>query len=166
MRKLPLTRQEAIDSGSKFYLTDKPCKHGHYSKRYTSSKGCYECQKATWDENNKKKKENIKANWLEYMLKRKNKHYQNLYGLSFTEVRNMTALQGYKCAICGYKERFMHEDDWMKKGFLGDLHLDHCHETGEIRGLLCKNCNMALGVFNNKELLNKAEEYIRRDYEL
>ena len=61
--------------------------------------------------------------------------------------------QNYKCAICGYNERFMHEDDWMKKGFLGDLHLDHCHETGNIRGLLCKKYNMALGVLHNQRIL-------------
>ena len=40
--KLPATRKEALKLGIKFYKTNKPCKHGHNSKRYTSSKGCYE----------------------------------------------------------------------------------------------------------------------------
>lgn len=165
MKKLPLTRKEAQENGSLFYLTDKPCKHGHYSKRYTSNKACFECLKAKWDEGNVKKRERNRANWLGYMLKKKNKHYQTLYGISFTEVRNIAMAQNYKCAICSYKERFMHEDDWMKKGFLGDLHLDHCHETGNIRGLLCKKCNMALGVLHNQRILNKAKDYLRSSYE-
>jgi hypothetical protein len=42
------------------------------------------------------------------------------------------------------------------------LHLDHCHETGEIRGILCGTCNQGLGMFGeDAELLDAAARYLR-----
>ena len=41
---LPSTRKEAKECNSKYFFTGKPCNHGHISKRFTSSKGCVECQ--------------------------------------------------------------------------------------------------------------------------
>jgi hypothetical protein len=38
------SRREAIKSKVKFYLTGKPCKYGHYSKRITYDGSCYECR--------------------------------------------------------------------------------------------------------------------------
>jgi len=38
------TRKEAIEAREKFYLTGKPCKHGHLSKRGTIDASCYECK--------------------------------------------------------------------------------------------------------------------------
>lgn len=43
-----------------------------------------------------------------------------------------------------------------------NLHADHCHETGEFRGLLCGKCNTGLGMFrDNEELLKRAVRYLR-----
>lgn len=39
------TRQDALQSGAVNYYTGSPCKHGHTSKRYTSTTACYECQR-------------------------------------------------------------------------------------------------------------------------
>jgi hypothetical protein len=44
----PLSRPEAIASGSRWYFTGKPCKRGHIAKRQTNNKGCSECQKAAY----------------------------------------------------------------------------------------------------------------------
>lgn len=44
------------------------------------------------------------------------------------------------------------------------LHVDHCHDSGNIRGLLCKNCNHGLGNFkDNPDFLTKAIEYLDRN---
>ena len=47
------------------------------------------------------------------------------------------------------------------------LHVDHDHETGAIRGLLCFTCNNALGDFrDSSDLFHAAAEYLDRDDEL
>lgn len=52
------------------------------------------------------------------------------------------------CQICG------HEDD---------LHVDHVHETGELRGLLCRRCNVGIGFFQDDiDRLRCAITYLQR----
>ena len=53
------------------------------------------------------------------------------------------------CGSCGYEH---------KKG----LHVDHCHTTGVIRGVLCHSCNTGLGAFKDDfSLIKKALEYLK-----
>lgn len=74
------------------------------------------------------------------------------YDLSLEEFNSMLDLQDHKCAICGYSDRSV------PKMFPV---IDHCHTTGVIRGLLCANCNHALGKFkDNPETLRRAIEYL------
>ncbi len=45
------------------------------------------------------------------------------------------------------------------------LCIDHCHATSKVRGVLCMNCNQALGKFqDNPDLLGKAKEYLEAQY--
>lgn len=53
------------------------------------------------------------------------------YGLSIAEYRHLMESQGGACASCG---------DEMEKP-----HVDHCHDTGMVRGILCRACNLAEG---------------------
>lgn len=71
------------------------------------------------------------------------------YGLPPPEQFNdMHTQSGGCCAICGE--------------FFGDTSdIDHCHATGVVRGLLCHNCNVAIGHFKDStENLLKAVEYL------
>lgn len=71
------------------------------------------------------------------------KYYKRVYGIGLAVVREMEAGQGGVCAICNERSFKMHA------GVKQELCLDHCHETGNVRGLLCHNCNRALGLMKD-----------------
>lgn len=63
------------------------------------------------------------------------------------------------CAICGRATSQRRNND----GTLRPLAFDHCHSTGKIRGLLCTNCNAAIGLLNDDPaLLEAAIAYLKR----
>ncbi len=83
----------------------------------------------------------------------KNRDLMKLYGITLDDYNKMFAEQEGKCSICG-----THQCATGRA-----LAVDHDHETGKVRGLLCSNCNTALGKFNDDvELLKKAIDYLRR----
>ena len=83
-----------------------------------------------------------------------NAYYKRHYGLSDTDVELIKDVQGGRCAICNSPER-------PEIGKAGKLYVDHCHETGEVRGMLCNNCNSGLGQFrDNIESLDEAIRYL------
>jgi hypothetical protein len=70
-----------------------------------------------------------------------------MYGVTIVELDRMME-KG--CHICGY----LFVD-------YGDATMDHCHESGLFRGLLCRNCNSAIGMLqDDPQLLRKAAGYI------
>jgi len=78
-------------------------------------------------------------------------------GLSVEGYLQMRADQGDRCGICGKVETV--QDG--KSGKVKALAVDHDHETGQIRKLLCNNCNRGLGLFqDDPELLAKAADYL------
>ena len=60
------------------------------------------------------------------------------YGLTPEQFSDLLALQDYRCAVC--QSKFVLEGK--ERRF---IHLDHCHDTKQIRGLLCPYCNAAEG---------------------
>jgi len=64
--------------------------------------------------------------------------YKRLYGITFGEFQDMVEQQHGRCKIC-------HEAT--------KLYTDHDHQTGKVRGLLCMNCNSAIGLLKEKPLL-------------
>lgn len=74
------------------------------------------------------------------------------YGISAEDKISMLSIQGNLCAICGTD----------KPNTATGWHIDHCHETNKVRGILCQQCNNMLG--NAKECietLEKAIKYLR-----
>lgn len=75
----------------------------------------------------------------------------------------MVESQDNKCAICGLKESCIDGRSADKKP--RRLSVDHCHRTGNVRGLLCHACNTAIGKFKDDiELLQKAIKYITKPH--
>jgi hypothetical protein len=74
------------------------------------------------------------------------------YGISLEDYDAMLARQGGVCAACKNKKRRSER-----------LCVDHCHVTGKVRGLLCRNCNFGLGLFrDDADLVEAAAAYLRR----
>ena len=82
----------------------------------------------------------------------KNNHLIKRYGITLEEYQNMIKLQENKCYICNiYVEN-------TKKNY---LHVDHDHNSGKVRKLLCMSCNASLGlVKENKQTLFKMIDYL------
>jgi hypothetical protein len=105
-----------------------------------TNKTCRECHKEAC------KKRWHARDWLDRWASRNYK-----YGVTKEHLIELYQKQNGKCAICN-------EEPSTQRG----LHVDHCHDSGKVRGLLCHGCNTALGSFkDNPDLLTKAIEYIR-----
>ena len=75
--------------------------------------------------------------------------YQKSYGITLDDYNALSESQNHVCAIC--------ETNKGKRR----MAVDHCHDTGKIRGLLCKDCNTGIGNLNDDpNLLHKALEYL------
>ena len=75
------------------------------------------------------------------------------YNISFTYYPDTLEEQDYRCAMC-----HIHVNDTT-----GRLHIDHCHTTGKVRGLLCESCNLVLGkVKDNVVTLERAIKYLNK----
>jgi hypothetical protein len=80
------------------------------------------------------------------------------YGIGVKEWDIMFKNQNGVCKICGKPETALNK----KLGIAFSLSVDHCHETGEVRGLLCGACNMAIGgLMHDVDLMQKALDYCR-----
>ena len=83
------------------------------------------------------------------------KHRQLLfqYDITLQEYNRMFERQNGCCAICG-----LHQTNFKRS-----LHIDHNHKTGEIRELLCPNCNTVIGkVREDVNVLTKIASYIEK----
>lgn len=71
------------------------------------------------------------------------------YGLTVEQYEQMLIEQTHRCALCGEESNGR---PW---------HVDHCHDTGKVRGVLCDRCNRGLGQFReDAALLRKAVAYL------
>lgn len=81
------------------------------------------------------------------------------YGLTLEEYTRMYDAQQGRCAICNVPEELTKSVNKTKQK---RLHVDHCHKTGKVRGLLCTCCNNVLGRANDDiNILLQAIEYLK-----
>ena len=79
--------------------------------------------------------------------------WQYKYGISPEQYYDLYQQQGGKCKICGAEAS---EGKY--------LCIDHNKETGEVRGLLCRECNVGLGMFKDSpDVIKKALKYLKEN---
>jgi len=99
----------------------------------------------------RKKSEISPEDFLRYSNYVKKTRFKKVYGITLEEYEQLKLNQNNCCAICN-----KHRNE-----FKNDLHLDHDHKTGKIRGFLCGRCNPGLGHFDdNIDKLKAAIKYL------
>jgi len=91
-------------------------------------------------------------------------HLWRVYGLTIEEYEKILTDQNGLCACCGRSET-RRAGRKKRSENVPMLHVDHCHMTGRIRGLLCSACNQALGLLGEdpyriEALLHYVEERV------
>lgn len=136
---------------------EKPpsCFRDYDRKRNGKRSNCRECERKSdkrtpeqlrektrkWRENNK---DILPYSYRRWSLK-------TYYGLTEEEYNEKLSSQNGVCALCSSPPTTK------------NLAVDHCHSTDKIRGLLCANCNTALGlVKENTDILSKMIDYLRK----
>lgn len=79
---------------------------------------------------------------------------KKFYGITPEELKEMFDKQKGCCKVCGKHQTELDTN----------LCVDHCHTTGKVRGLLCKNCNLMLGhALDNQDILLKGILYLKEN---
>lgn len=154
-RKYYWAQPEKCREASSRWARNNRTRRSRVAKEYRRLKGDeIRARELRWREKNRdklrsygrKQREKHKA---KNAVKAWKRHIRDNYGIGCEEYAKMLERQGGVCAICGStpkRER---------------LHIDHDHATGEVRGLLCRSCNLGIGNFRDEErVLIKAAEYI------
>jgi hypothetical protein len=112
----------------------------HPDAEYGAHGLCQPCYLAAYRQENRER--------LLHLSKRK--HYLTNYGITLEERDQLIAQQGGVCAICKQPPA---------KGKV--LHVDHCHKTGKVRGMLCHLCNSHLGLVDrDPAVLTRLTAYV------
>ena len=127
----------------------KPCKKCGGLKRNPSGSNCVKCKKEYDKEyrtdNSMSIKQTKREDYLNNKESRKSRamdnHFKKTYGLTSKQVQELKDKQQGLCALC--KDRKA-------------ISVDHCHKTGRVRGVLCRQCNTGIGQLNDDPKLLKA----------
>jgi len=127
-------RRTAYEAGQTTYTPAEPCKHGHML-RWVSTNNCVQC------DTDARQRHKISG---------KLSRIKKEYGLNKDQYFALVAKHNGRCAVC------MEQPE---SNF--SLHIDHCHDTGSVRGLLCQQCNQGIGLFKeNPSLMQAAINYL------
>lgn len=121
----------------------------------------YSCKNCTNKRNRKwldKKRKSMSCD--EYSKMRKSNWCKSNYGITLEEFNELLDFQGGVCAIC------LQPETRKEKGKIKSLCIDHNHKLPKghpeyVRGLLCFNCNTAIGSLkDNPELMRRSADYV------
>lgn len=119
--------------------------------------------KANPEKNRAKGKRFRDANPVGYRHGQTKSRLKRVYGISSEQYLKLMEDQNGECALCELPIISLLDNDRDFKGRPDNniARVDHCHETGRVRGLLCFGCNVGLGKFrDDTKLLLKATRYL------
>jgi hypothetical protein len=147
-------REAAKAKGENKYMPNEACRNGHLSLRYTNRGHCIACVQ-TIIRNGRSVGKYITDKDKRHVYNKEVKYKK--YGLTKEEFDKLILEQNNKCKIC-HREFEAHLSDRQVR------HIDHCHKTGKVRGILCNPCNRGLGCFkDNIKFLHSAIDYLEND---
>ena len=122
------------------------CFHkGSYGRTYSYCKKCTSIKNTKWADKNRDKIAKKCSKW----------HYNKFYGITPDDAASIHLALGGVCEICLTKTTL---GGRVKKG---SSVIDHNHKTGEMRGMICAQCNHGLGLFKDSPLaLRSAAAYL------
>lgn len=143
MKRCPACRCEKEGSG---FSRNRTTRDG----LSTYCKICDAARSRKWKSKNPEARKKTVSKWrLENREALKRSQRKCRYGVTSEQYDQMLIGQGGVCAICGQPDPRR------------SLSVDHNHETGEVRGLLCDRCNTGLGKFQDRaDLTAKATDYL------
>src|SRR6266487_2580177 len=120
------------------YRDGKPCTHCHQVKPISEFSIRYSNRCTSWCKKclRERKKEKYRANHNGAKERASAWSRKNIYGIDNDTYQMMLFMQGGVCAVCGQLQNAKHTKE---------LCVDHNHETGEVRELLCHTCNVLVG---------------------
>ena len=78
----------------------------------------------------------------------RDKNLRYTYGITLQQYNTMLLEQNYQCKVCGTTDPGGRQSG--RGGSADTMVVDHCHETGRVRGLLCHRCNRCLGLLSDE----------------
>lgn len=120
----------------------------HPEKDHLAKGLCKSCYNKNYFQEHKEEYKQANSVWrLKNKKKLRNKNLLYYFGITLDQFNHILKQQNNKCAICS-KEN--------------PTDLDHNHSTGKIRGILCRHCNTALGLFKeNVQTIENAIGYLK-----
>lgn len=151
----PSGLKRCLKCGGEFPLEQFPFQNKRTGRLHARCKPC-------WNEYQRAKQRNPKVVAARKAVydtdgwrAQKERELQKNYGMSLVEYERMFDVQGGRCALCGQPPKKHANAE------RASLHVDHDHETGRVRRLLCGLCNRGIGCFHDDpERLRRAADYV------
>lgn len=122
----------------------KPIGDFHSCERQRIQARCKQC-KSIWSKHYYATNESVRA-----------KRKWSRYGITDADRLRIRQSQGGKCAVCKNELQGGQRE-----------HIDHCHDTGIVRGILCSECNTGIGKLGDSaELLRIAANYLEQNFDV
>jgi hypothetical protein len=148
-----------VKPADQFYVTERDVLHSY-------CKACIRIQQNKWQKVNESRLKEYRKKWYQDLTardpqvhsRRKLKAVLKKYGATMEWYERQLEKQVGLCGICGKLEASKGT-----KKYVGHVRLaiDHCHNSGRVRGLLCMNCNTKLSTLEDIVFRDRAAKYLR-----